>query len=471
MINSAPPRPWSRRSVLAGLAGSAATLAGLLPVRARASMASLRLSTFSADVTIPMGHACMGGGIAPAARVRDPLLARGIVLTGSGKPVVICAVDWCEIRNEAYERWRTVLAEAAGTSPDHVLVSSIHQHDAPVADLRAEALLKAAGTSASVCNPEFHERAVQGVAAALRAGLAKSRPVTHVGTGKARVERVASNRRYLTPDGKPTFGRTSATRDPYAREQPEGTNDPWLRALSFWEGDQALASLNVYAVHPMSRYGQGVVSADFVGDARRRRQESDPAVFQMYLSGCSGNVTAGKYNDGEPERREALASQIHDAMLRAWNATERVPLTDYQFHSVPLRLEPRNDPGFTVDDLRKRLETDPRPFGRCLAAMGLSWRERADRGHTIDLPAVQLGPAIVLLMPGESYVEYQLLAQATWPDRFVVTLGYGECATGYVPTEIAVTEHDTNLGDWCWVAPGAEATIRQALGRLAREIR
>jgi hypothetical protein len=31
-----------------------------------------RLATFSVDVTPPVGHPCMGGGIAPVREVRDP---------------------------------------------------------------------------------------------------------------------------------------------------------------------------------------------------------------------------------------------------------------------------------------------------------------------------------------------------------------------------------------------------------------
>ena len=59
----------------------------------------------------------------------------------------------------------------------------------------------------------------------------------------------------------------------------------------------------------MSYYGKGGVSADFIGLARRRRQEDLPGVFQIYVSGCSGNITAGKYNDGAPENRAVLADR------------------------------------------------------------------------------------------------------------------------------------------------------------------
>ena len=73
----------------------------------------------------------------------------------------------------------------------------------------------------------------------------------------------------------------------------------------------------------MSYYGKGGVSSDFVGLARKRRQADDPRVFQAYPSGCSGNVTAGKYNDGTPDDRPILAERLYNAMAEAWKATKR----------------------------------------------------------------------------------------------------------------------------------------------------
>ncbi len=450
--------PTRREALAAG-----AWLGASLAAGSAEAKPGFRLATFSADVTVPPGHPLMGGGIAPAQRVDDPLFAHGLVFLGAGRPLALVAVDWCEIRNEAYDRWRGAVAEAVGTDPARVLVASLHQHDAPVADLEAERLLKKHAAKGSVCDLDFHEKAVRRVARAAKESLAKARRVTHLGTGQAQVSAVASNRRTLGPDGKPQFGRTSATRDPKVREQPEGTIDPWLKTLSFWDGDAPVAALSCYATHPMSYYGKGGVSADFVGLARKRRQADDPAVFQVYVSGCSGNVTAGKYNDGSPDNRPLLADRVYKAMAAAWKTTERHPLKEIAFRSIPLRLEPRGGPGFTVDDLTKRLTTDARPFGQCLAAMGLSWRRRADAGHTLDVPAIDFGKAQLLLLPGESYVEFQLLAQKLRPESFVMTLGYGECATGYVPIERAFQEGDGNLSDWCWVAPGAERALTRAL--------
>ena len=120
-------------------------------------------------------------------------------------------------------------------------------------------------------------------------------------------------------------------------------------------------------------------------------------------------------------------------------------------------------------------------MGAGFAALGLSWRKRADAGATIDVPAIRFSPlapggrgvggegaAHLLLLPAEAYVEYQLMAQKTRPDSFVVTMGYGECAPGYIPTEQAVRERDGNLHDWNWVAPGAEERIAAALKKVLK---
>src|SRR5688572_19226571 len=439
------------------------------PAIAAPATHALHLATFTADVTVPIGHGMMGGSWRSRS-VADPLEANGFVVLGCETPVVFVSVDWCEIRNDAYARWQEVLAEAAGTRPERVLVTTVHQHDAPVADLEAERLLRARKLSGTVCDLEFHERAVQGVAKALRDSLKPARALTHVGTGQARVEKVASNRRYTMPDGSVRFDRMSATRNAFAIAADEGVIDPWLKTLSFWDGETPLAAVSFYAVHPMSYYGAGEVSADFSGMARRKRQAETPAVKQIYVSGCSGNVTAGKYNTGARENRAVLADRLHAAMSSAWRETKRQPVTRLSFRSAELRLEPRNDAGFTVPDLEAQLVPATKPFQQCLAAMGLSWRKRVAAGRPVQVPAMDFGVAQLLLLPGEAYVEFQLAAQQMRPNSFVCVAGYGEGATGYIPTEKHRAEKDSNLGDWCWVAPGSEARLLEAIRSVLQAV-
>jgi hypothetical protein len=426
----------------------------------------LTVATFSEEVTPPIGHPCMGGGIAPVKEIVDPLFAHGFVLEGAGEPIAVVAVDWCEIRNDAYDQWRDLIAEATGTKRLRVLVSALHQHDAPVADLAAQKLLDAVKAKGAICDIDFHEKTVKRVAKAAKAALANRKRITHVGTGQAKVDRIASNRRYLDESGRVRFDRTSATRDPKTRAADVGTIDPLLKTLSLWNNDQPIVALSAYATHPMSFYGKGGVSADFVGLARKLRQAEEPTTQQIYVSGCSGNVTAGKYNDGAAENRLELAKRLHDAMREAWKATMKQPINECTFKTTPLKLPVRSGKGFTEGDLSKRLKDDPKPFGQCLAALGLSWRKRVLADQPIDVCAIDFGGPAFLLLPAEAYVEYQLMAQAARPKDFVVTAGYGECGPGYIPIEKAWEEKDGNLTDWCWVDPGCEDLMKKAIEEI-----
>ena len=421
------------------------------------------LAPFSVNVTVPIGHSMMGG-LWKSKSIADPLYAKGVVLLGGEKPVVLVSVDWCEIRNESFDQWREALAKAAGTTRERVLVSAIHQHEAPVTDLEAQRMLERRGLKGSICDLPFHEQAVSRVAVALKKSLQQPKTFTHVGLGQAKVVKIASNRRYVLPDGKISFGRGSASgRNVLAANAPEGTIDPWLKTISFWNGDQALASLSTYAVHPMSYYRTGEVSADFPGMARDKRQEETPGCLQIYFSGASGNVTAGKYNTGERKNRAVLATRLHKAMVEAWKNTRRMPVKQISFRNAKLSLKPRDHVGFRTKDFEAKLVKDANPWHQCLAAMGLSWRQRCERGQPVDVPVLDLGIAQMLLLPGETYVEYQLAAQKMRPDSFVCAAGYGEGGTGYIPTEKHWEEKDGNLGDWCWVHPGAEKRMLRAI--------
>lgn len=428
-----------------------------------------QIAVFSADVTIPLGHRCMGILPVKAMTIEDPLEARGFVLTGPNRPIVLTAVDWCEIRNGAYEAWRTALADAAGTTPQRVLVCSLHQHDAPVVDREAQGLLDEVGLHKELYDPAFQAACIRRVSAALRESLKTPRRVTHIGLGEAKVEKVASNRRLVLPDGRVTFNRYSASGgDPVSRDAPEGLIDPYLKTISFWDGDVPLLALHAYATHPMSHYGQGGVSADFVGLARRRRQADDPTVFQIYVTGCSGDVTAGKYNDGSPAMRPLLAERIYRAMTKAWEATQRHRLEKVGLQIVPLNLPFHESENFTRESLTHTLNNpDAEVRERILAAMGLSSRDRLDRGRPIDMPCVDFGAAQIVLFPGEAFVGYQLMAQRMRPDSFVLSIGYGECWTGYIPTKSAFDD-GFNHG-WRWVGRGCEQRIRTALGQVLKE--
>src|SRR5687768_3076411 len=99
----------------------------------------LSLATFRADVTPPVGSPLCGGMVPSVSGVTDPLFALGVILIPQEEPpIVLCAVDWCEICNEDHVFWRERLAAAVGTTPDRVAVHCVHQHNAPLTDRVAQ---------------------------------------------------------------------------------------------------------------------------------------------------------------------------------------------------------------------------------------------------------------------------------------------------------------------------------------------
>lgn len=398
-------------------------------------MAQLFIAPFTLDATPPIGHPLCGGWIEPARAVDDPLRAVGAVILGASAPVVLCAVDWCGIRNDAHLAWTTAIAKAAHTTRDRVAVQSVHPHNAPFADTGAQKLIDATPGAPANLDSKFFSRLVEQVEQTVAAALKKPLKFDRIGLGRGRVDRVASNRRLLGTDGKIRFSRTSATRDPKVRAEPEGLIDPWLRTLSFWHGNVPLMALHYYATHPMSYYGDGRVTSDFCGLARDRLA-SETRFPHAYFTGCSGNVTAGKYNDGTKTNREILRDRIIQAMRASLRTTRTHEVDTWSWRAVPLKLQPRTEPAFAAESSEKVLkDAKASRAARGNAALQLAWRARIDR--PIPLTCLEIGPASVVHLPGEPFIEYQLAAQKMREDRFVCVAGYGDGGPGYLPTDAA----------------------------------
>jgi hypothetical protein len=431
------------------------------------SAPGLRVATFDIDATPPIGSWM---AYDPVTNMWDlGLRARGIVLLGAGEPIVLCAVDWIGIANEGQDVFRSALAGAAGTSSRRVAVHTLHQHDAPDCDFSAERILKDAGLSARQYEGRFHRQAISNLAVAVRASIPRAQPVTHLGLGEARVDQVASNRRIFGPDGKVRVTRYTATKDASVRAEPEGTIDPIVSLVSFWNGEKPLIVLSYYATHPQSYYRTGIPNPDFPGLARFLRQLAVPAALHIHFNGAGGNIGAGKYNDGAPENRLILARRLADGMRSAWETTKREPIaaTNVSWSSEPVALPPTKH--LAINHLETQLKDRAAPFLTAEGASRLAWLRRCEAGHQIEVACLALGRARILHLPGEPFVEYQLAAKAERPDLFVAVAGYGDYAPWYIGTKVAYEEGGYETSPSASnVGPDAEAILSAAIRKLLR---
>ena len=448
----------NRRTFLALAASGAA---------AYPSTGQLQIATFQVDATPPIGDPLCFGLCESASRVDDRLTARGLILFNAGRPIVLCAVDWVEIAGQGYDQICADLARAVGTDVGRVALHTLHQHDTPGYNPGAEQILVANGLGGRLYGARFVSTFRGRLAAAVTQALTQARPVTHLGIGRGKVEKVASNRRVLGPDGKVTYGRMSSCRVPEAIAAPEGTIDPYVTLLSLWNGNKPLASITYYATHPQSYYCKGGVSADFVGAARAIREAALPDVAHIHFNGAGGNVAAGKYNDGSPANRPVLAGRVAEGMKRAWDATEKIPVSAEQVRwssiSVRLPLHPRLQEAKLLAEVRDAKLPEKQ---RTRAARDLSWVRLPATTRQTPLQLLDFGKACVLHMPGELFVEYQLAAQSMRPDATVAMAAYGDCGPGYIGTRAAYSEGGYETGEVSLVAPEVEDVLMKAMRRL-----
>ena len=427
---------YSRRHWIGtSLAGGVALPFGLENLPAAGD--GLRIAPFRYEVTPPEGHPLCGGWIMPVKGMDDPLEAIGFVILGAGDPIVVCAVDWTGLLNDAHIQWRAALASAAGTTPERVAVQCVHQHDAPFVCLASEALIAEQNAGMRIVDLGFFKDCLERGRKAVSEAITRAKPLTQVAAAEAEVERIAGNRRVaLGPDGKVLKMRGSSCRDAELIALPEGLIDPQLKTVAFYSGEEKVVSCHYYACHPMSHYGKGMVSSDFPGLARKRLQASEPGCTHLYFTGGAGNIGAGKYNDGSPEARVELTDRLHAAMAAASARLKPRPLGKVRWATHDLL--PEVNPAFTeAGELANVTNPQNAPANRIRPAMRVTWIRRVAAGTPIVLSALHLDDITLLHLPAESFVEYQLRAQSLAPGRFVATAAYGDGGTWYVPTKEA----------------------------------
>ena len=442
----------------------ALTLVSLASVFPGSASDALEVAVFEIDASPPVGSPL---AYDPTTTVESPLSLRGLVLIGQGRPIVLCTLDWIGLSNGCLQSFRRALAEAAGTTAERVAVHALHQHDAPRCDFTTDALLARYEINQQYSDVDWAQDVELRAAAELRQSLKQAQRISHLGLGQAEVEKVASNRRILGPDGKVEQMRFTACKDPEIRAKPTGVIDPALRMVSLWSGEKPLVVLTYYATHPQSYYRTGKANPDFPGMARNQRQEAT-GIMHIHFTGAAGNIGAGKWNDGSPENRQVLADRVASAMAKAWTGSKKTPIDseDLGWKAVnvglPLASHRREK------ELRAILEDASAPTADRFSAAGdLVWLRRVQAGDKTELSCLRIGNARILHMPGELFVEYQLAAQRMRPDLFVAMAAYGEYGPGYIGTEIAYSQGGYETGPTASsVSPEVEGVLMGAMKQL-----
>ena len=442
--------------------GLALTAAWCVGIHTCVLAAPLRVATFSCDVTPWPGEPLVWA--TKLVKVEDPLLAKGIVLEDGTNRYVLCSLDWCLVGNDTELSFRQTLAEAAGTDPARVAIQCVHQHAAPYADEGAHRLLDAAPKPLPHLSPKFLDTVRARLTEAAREAMSQLEPFDRVGTGQVKAQHIASARRLKDEQGRPITRYSGGAKDPKMAQAPEGPIDPWLKTITLAREEKPLVRLHYYATHPQTFCCDGRASADFVGQAREAVEQQEK-VFQIYFTGCSGDITAGKYNDGSVQARAELRQHLKAAMEAAIAQTRFTRAKGLAWRTESLTLPPRADQDQAAAQSRAWLDDPAQPDSLRVyeGAMRLAYFERRDR--PIQVSSLQIGKVHILHLPGEPMLDFQLFAQRTRPRDFVAVAGYGDCGPAYLCTDAAIAEggYEPSAAN---VGPGTEAALKNAIQAL-----
>jgi hypothetical protein len=460
--------------------------------------AELHAATFVVDVTPSLGASPCVGYQPDITTIEHPLEARGLLLRwvhpspmtpGANSPpspgaseansasarmttVALIAIDSCGLCGPSYDRCCRAVAEVLQTPIDHVAIQSLHQHTAPALDSDAVQLLWSTDEPRRMRHFDYESFVASQLATAAKAAHGRWQPVVRMTGGIGSVQHAASNRRVPLPDG--SIGvRGSVCRDPVVREAPEGLIDPFVRCITLFGADGPVVQCHYYASHPQTYYGDGRVTSDVPGLARNAFQQ-ETGIPQIYFTGCGGNVTFGKYNEGNAESRQRLADRVVEGMRTASRQSRETPVVeavmsdlsdaDFQWLSVPLRFPLRDDAEFAVDRARQILNRE-QPGDRIKAGMYVAWYERRKAMPDVPTTGLHLGPFRLLQLPGEPFVELQLAAQRLRPNDFVCVAGYGECAVWYYGPDQIYRDRGGYEQTYSFTGP-CEALTAQTLRQL-----
>lgn len=221
--------------------------------------------------------------------------------------------------------------------------------------------------------------------------------------------------------------------------------------------------MHYYATHPQTFCCDGRISGDFVSTAREAL-EKEESVFQIYFTGCAGNVTVGKYNDTSVAARTALAQRLGQGMRASIGSTRFFPAIKMQWRVDQLHLPLKTAGNGSSSALNSRLSgreyTSPEDAYR--TAISLAF---AKRSRPLQASSLKIGGIWILHLPGEPMLEFQRFAQKESRGGFIAISGYGDMSPGYLCTDRAFSEggYEPSASN---AGPGTEERVKETIRKL-----
>jgi hypothetical protein len=256
------------------------------------------------------------------------------------------------------------------------------------------------------------------------------------------------------------------------RRIKDGIIDPDVPVLRFQRADGSVAGLFAsYACHPVTLGPNNLLAtADYPGYVRRTIEAVYPGVAAQFATGCCGQINNGHTaRDGERgngmhwrafAEAERIGRAIAGAAIQAAEQMARLdaalPGIDFPVERMPVPVRvasrvielpflPLPDPA-EIERLRATWQEEEQALLQRGAKTGelerlkvfREWADEIERGTApgsvpAEIMVIALGDVSIVLLPGESFVEFGLDIKRSQAPKPVITLAYSNGRPGYIP--------------------------------------
>ncbi len=412
-------------------------------------------------------------------KIVTPLLLKICIFEGEGLNAAVVTADVMDLFTDSCTEIRKIICDITGIAEKCIFVNSSHTHSAPYIYPTAQRYLEKWETG--FLDMTYYGNLLQAVRNAAKAAM-KDKEEICIGYSRGLVSEVACNRRVVMNNGKigVRYGRGVSEE---LRGYPDGLIDPYVECVWLERTNGELKGvLFNYACHGTSYNEYSEICWDYMGYAREQI-ELKLGCQALFLQGCAGNISPGKYTTGAPlEDARRLGGRLAEAAADSYRKAYAINAEPVYVinHTVPLKGRTT----MSKDELERKLEEelikvkiDQRqgctPF---YGSMVMSYLERLlmlEKYPELDVPCeiglIRLGELHLFFLPGESFIQYALEIKKCLMGKPALVMAYTDCTLQYIPDRIAYEEEGgmEDDPDWCYSEQGnGEVLVEAAISLI-----
>ncbi|HZH72277.1 MAG TPA: hypothetical protein VFD91_07280 [Mariniphaga sp.] len=385
----------------------------------------------------------------------DPCKVRTAVFFDGNKKVAIAGIDALMVHRSLVIAVREKVQAQCGIPVESILIAASHSHSSGPTGMiqpgqydHADSLVKSLAYEKSSCADAKYLKLIESkcVEAICKANNSLEESLLGVGTGHE--EEVAFNRRFRMKNGisytHPRQGNPDII-------EAAGPVDPEVGVIGVWDNKGKCKGCIVnFACHATTN--PGGISANWIYYMEQTiRGAMGPECIVVFVAGASGDVT--QVDNLSPYRNLAgedwarfVGARVGAEAVKVLLSIPRGKMTPLDVKSIVMEVKRRNPDPARVKQSRQLVQKSPEEVGSTEWAFAkeivlLDALIKNEPFETVEVQALQIGPAVFITNPAEYFCQYGLDIKSKSPFKYSFPVSLANGCVGYVPTLDAFGKH------------------------------